>query len=81
MKLADSIAYAPRLFRADRAAAYVAMSEAMFLRLVDEGKMPAPVRLGSMTFWDRLELDAKCDSLRLAGEEENSVHAILRGQK
>jgi predicted DNA-binding transcriptional regulator AlpA len=80
-KLADSIAYAPRLFRAERAAAYLAMSEPMFLRLVEEGKMPAPVRIDGGVFWDRLALDAAVDCMSAAEKEENTVHAILRRGK
>lgn len=56
-KLADHLAYPPRALRAERAAAYLSMSKAMFLKLVDEGRLPKPKRLGGMVFWDRLKLD------------------------
>ncbi len=56
-KLADHLAYPPRALRAERAAAYLSMSTAMFLKLVDEGRLPKPKRLGGMVFWDRAKLD------------------------
>jgi predicted DNA-binding transcriptional regulator AlpA len=56
-KLADHLAYPPRTLRADRAAAYLSMSKAVFLKLVSEGRLPKPKRLGGIVFWDRLKLD------------------------
>src|SRR5580765_4918143 len=56
-RLADHLAYPPRWFRAERAAAYLSMSRAMFLKLVDENRLPKPKRLGGMVFWDRAKLD------------------------
>jgi hypothetical protein len=49
-KPADSLAYPPRLMRADRAAAYLSLSTSLFLRLVDEGKLPKSKRLGGVVF-------------------------------
>jgi predicted DNA-binding transcriptional regulator AlpA len=77
-KLADALAYPPRLFGVDRAAAYLGMSTATFLRLVDEGVLPQATRINSLVRWDRLSLDAACDSLAAAGDDQNTVHAILR---
>ena len=56
-RLADLLAYPPRLMRAERAAHYLSMSKSQFLKLVDEGRLPKPKRLGGMVFWDRLKLD------------------------
>ncbi len=56
-KLADHFAYPPRALRAERAAAYLSMSTAMFLKLVEEGRLPKPKRLGGIVFWDRAKLD------------------------
>ena len=61
-KLADAMAYPPRLLRADRAAAYVAMSTSEFLRLVADGELPRGIKMRSMVFWDRLELDAAVEN-------------------
>src|SRR6266849_1948970 len=57
-KLADHLAYPPRAMRADRAAAYLSMSQSTFLRLVEEKLLPEPVKIKGMVSWDRLELDA-----------------------
>jgi predicted DNA-binding transcriptional regulator AlpA len=79
-KLADHLSYPPRLMRLERAAAYLAMSTTTFLRLVDEGVLPQPARIHSIVAWDRLALDAACDSMAAAGDDQNTVHAILRGK-
>jgi predicted DNA-binding transcriptional regulator AlpA len=52
-KLADHIAYPPRLMRAERAAAYLGMSRAAFLRLVDDRIFPQGIRISNgMVGWD-----------------------------
>jgi predicted DNA-binding transcriptional regulator AlpA len=53
------MAYPPRALRADRAAAYLSMSTAFFLELVEQGQLPQPKRIGkAFVFWDRADLDA-----------------------
>jgi predicted DNA-binding transcriptional regulator AlpA len=77
VKLQDALAYPPRLLRAERAAAYLAMGERTFLRLVDEGKLPKPKRLGGVVAWDRYRRDACIDD----GDDDvadNSVDRLLR---
>jgi predicted DNA-binding transcriptional regulator AlpA len=44
--------------RCDRAAAYLDMSEASFLRLVADSDLPPGIQIKGMTVWDRHELDA-----------------------
>jgi hypothetical protein len=56
-KLADGLAYPPRIFRSDRAAAY----------LSTEGRLPKGKKLGGITFWDRAMLDSFVDNYQ--GEE------------
>jgi predicted DNA-binding transcriptional regulator AlpA len=65
-KLQDHLAYPPRAFRADRAAAYLAMSQSKFLALVEEGRMPPPVPIDGMMCWDRLELDGAFEDFKAA---------------
>lgn len=78
-KLADHLAYPPRAMRADRAAAYLSMSQSMFLRLVEEGLMPPATKIKNMATWDRLALDAAFESLRDSDEpSENTVHRRLK---
>jgi predicted DNA-binding transcriptional regulator AlpA len=67
-KLADHLAYPPRILRSDRAAAYLSMSESHFLKLVSAGRLPKGKKLGGITFWDRVMLDAFVDNYE--GEEE-----------
>lgn len=63
-KLQDHLAYPPRAFRAERAAAYLSMSTSTFLKLVEEGTMPKGIKVRGMTMWDRLELDAALENLK-----------------
>ena len=63
-KLQDHLAYPPRVFRADRAAAYLSMATSTFLKLVEEGTLPRGFRVHGMTMWDRLELDAALENLK-----------------
>jgi predicted DNA-binding transcriptional regulator AlpA len=79
VKLQDALAYPPRLLRAERAAAYLAMGERTFLRLVAEGKLPKPKRLNGIVAWDRYRLDAYVDD---ADDDvaDNSVDRLLRDQ-
>lgn len=63
-KLQDCLAYPPRAFRADRAAAYLSMSTSTFLKLVAEGLMPMGIKCKGMTMWDRLDLDAAWENLK-----------------
>lgn len=78
-KLADSLAYPPRVMRAETAAAYVGMSRSMFLKLVDDGVMPKATKIRNMATWDRFDLDAAFDDLKNSdGPSENTVHKQLR---
>jgi predicted DNA-binding transcriptional regulator AlpA len=77
-RLADDLAYPPRAMRADRAAAYLSMSQSAFLRLVEEKLMPDPVKIKGMTTWDRLELDAAFENFKKPERaSQNSMHQIL----
>jgi len=83
-KLQDQMAYPPRLFRAERAAAYLGgMSTSTFLKLVDEGRLPKGIKIGGMTMWDRLELDAALENLKANEvERDNPIenhYGVSRG--
>jgi predicted DNA-binding transcriptional regulator AlpA len=70
--------YPPRGMRADRAAAYLDMSETSFHTLVAEGELPAGVRIRGMTVWDRLELDAAFENFKAKRQARgNTVAAAL----
>lgn len=77
-KLADNFAYPPRAMRLDRAAAYLSLSPSSFLRLVDEGLMPRPVRIKGVVTWDRQELDVAFDNFKNPDQTcENTMHRLL----
>lgn len=78
-KLSDHIAYPPRGMRAPRAAAYLGMSESTFLGLVEEGKMPPPVKVRGMAIWDRQDLDDAFERMKpdRKSKPRNTVHQIL----
>jgi len=75
-KLQNQLAYPPRAMRAETAAAYLSMSRAFFLELVNEGLMPKPVRIRGAVTWDRIELDAAYEDLK--ANRINTVDERLR---
>ena len=84
-KPSDSFAYPPRYMRSDRMAAYCSVSKSKFLDWVEDGKMPQPIpNLGGVTLFDRLDVEAAFDDLKmqhdLAPSRENTVHKLLRMQ-
>lgn len=77
-KLQDSIAYPPRVMRADRAAAYLSMSERTFAQLVKDGLLPPGIRLRGLVVWDRLELDQAVENWKDDGTASQSSWAKIR---
>jgi predicted DNA-binding transcriptional regulator AlpA len=64
-KLQDSLAYPPRGMDAERAAAYVGLGKTKFLEMVEDGRMPKPIRIeDELPRWDRLDLDAAFEDLK-----------------
>ena len=50
---------------AERAAAYLGLGRTKFLELVENGRMPKPVRIEEeLPRWDRFDLDAAWDDLK-----------------
>jgi hypothetical protein len=78
-KLQDHLAYPPRAFRAERAAAYLGMSTSKFLELVDRGRLSPGIKVDNMTIWDRLQLDADFEALKVeeATRKRNTVDMVL----
>jgi predicted DNA-binding transcriptional regulator AlpA len=77
LPLQDHLAYPPRAMRAERAAAYLGMSTSKFFQLVEDGRMPRPVRIDGMVTWDRLELDAAYESLKDQSDPESTRRNTL----
>jgi predicted DNA-binding transcriptional regulator AlpA len=72
-------AWLPRAMRAEQAAEYLSMSRSAFLKLVNEGKMPKPIKIGAMSTWDRYDIDDAFEDLKRGDGEpsENTMHKIL----
>jgi predicted DNA-binding transcriptional regulator AlpA len=64
--------------RAERAAAYLDIGTTFFFEMVDDGRMPPPVKMGKATLWDRLELDAAFDNLKDRPGSESTLKRRLR---
>jgi predicted DNA-binding transcriptional regulator AlpA len=48
---------APRGLSRVQAAAYIGVSPTLFDEMVDDGRMPKPVRINARVVWDRIKLD------------------------
>lgn len=58
---------AQRLFRREKAAAYLDISPGSFDKLVRDGVLPPPKMLHSFKVWDRADLDSTVDDLNYDG--------------
>ena len=54
---------APRGLSREEAAAYIGIGATHFDKLVADGRMPAPRRLGSRAIWDRHDVDEAFERL------------------
>lgn len=63
-KLADGLAYPPRLMELERAAAYVGFGRTKFQELVVLGVMPKSLDVEGSPRWDRFDLDRAVDDLK-----------------
>jgi len=63
-RLADSLAYPPRLMELERAAAYVGFGRTKFQELVVMGVMPKSLDVEGSPRWDRFDLDRAVDDLK-----------------
>jgi predicted DNA-binding transcriptional regulator AlpA len=65
--------------RCERAAAYLDMSEASFLRLVAEKELPPGTPIRGMVLWDRYELDAAFENWKAKrkGRRSDDAAAIM----
>lgn len=77
MEAHDSLAYPPRGLSREEAARYIGVSPSTLDRLIVEGRMPKPARIGKRVVWDRLKLDAAFSDLD-GDDRENSLDRSLR---
>ena len=61
----------PRGLSRVQAAAYIGVSPTLFDQMVDDGRMPQPIRINARVLWDRLQLDEAF--AELASKEESSA--------
>ena len=52
------------MMRLERVAAYVDVSPSTFLRMVEEGTMPAAIVHHGIRAWDRIDVDAAIEDLK-----------------
>jgi predicted DNA-binding transcriptional regulator AlpA len=71
--------YAPRGLRAEQAADYLGMSKSKFLELVEDGRMPRPIRIDGVVVWDRFDLDESFEAFKSHGM--NTFDVILGRDK
>lgn len=79
MRHDDTLAYAPRMLRLEHAARYVAVSPSTFLRLINEGQLPKPVKVGGVVAWDRLELDSAVEDWKTQRENADTLANFFSG--
>lgn len=79
MKQDDPHAYPPRLMRAEQAARYVDVSRSAFLRLVEEGIFPKPVKIRGVVCWDRHELDDAVEDLKSRRASDEQMAKFFTG--
>jgi excisionase family DNA binding protein len=72
----DTIPYPPRGLSRDEAARYIGVGTSTFDQMVEDGRMPRPLRVGKRTIWDRLKIDAAFADLDEG--RENVIDRALR---
>lgn len=58
------VSLAPRGLGEDTAAQYVGLGSSKFRELVNDGRMPQPIRFDGRKIWDRVDLDDAMDAIK-----------------
>lgn len=74
----NSIPYPPRGLSREEAAHYIGVGATTFDGLVQDGRMPKPMRLGKRVIWDRLKIEASFADLADRDTRENAIDRALR---
>ena len=77
MTTPDTLAYPPRGLSREEAARYIGVGTTTFDRLVAEGRMPKPLRVGKRAIWDRVKVELAFAALD-EGDEGNRLDRALR---
>lgn len=72
----DTLSYPPRGMSREEAARYIGVGTTTFDGLVEDGRMPKPMRLGKRVIWDRLKIEAAFADLDEG--RENVIDRALR---
>jgi predicted DNA-binding transcriptional regulator AlpA len=72
----DSYSYPPRGLNRQEAARYIGVGVTFFDRLVGDGRMPKPFRVGKRVIWDRFKVDAAFSGLD--EDRENYIDRATR---
>jgi hypothetical protein len=65
----------PRGLSRVQSAAYIGVSPTLFDEMVDDGRMPQPIRINARVLWDRLQLDEAFAALAPKEESGDGAHA------
>ena len=65
--------------RLEQAAFYLSMSQASFLRLVEDKTMPRPIKIRGMVLWDRLDVDDAFEEMKRGqrAKSRNTIDELL----
>lgn len=72
----SGLSFPPRGLCREDAALYIGVGTTTFDKLVDEGRMPKPIRIGKRVVWDRLKIEAAFADLD--EDRENFIDRALR---
>ncbi|TAJ82895.1 hypothetical protein [Reyranella sp.] len=72
----DSYSYPPRGMSREAAARYIGVGTSTLDALVEDGRMPKPLRVGKRVIWDRLKIEAAFSDL--GDVQENVFDRALR---
>ncbi len=59
----NAFVLAPRGLSRKLAAPYIGVSEGLFNKMVEDGRMPSPLRINGRLVWDRVQIDDAFDEL------------------
>lgn len=75
--------YPPRGMCREDAALYIGVGTTTFDGLVEDGRMPKPIRVGKRVLWDRIKLDAAFADLGEPARENpfDAGLSVVRGRR
>ncbi|HYC65060.1 MAG TPA: hypothetical protein VEC14_10040 [Reyranellaceae bacterium] len=72
----SGLPYPPRGLCREEAALYIGVGTTTFDKLVEEGRMPKPIRIGKRAVWDRVKIEAAFADLGEESRENYFDHAL-----